>query len=119
MVISTALRFTALNGKIRSCDDGIITPSPTRLISGRAGEKSIEVLKGEEREVPEALLSEPSTFSSAFPSVTDPGIIVTMFEFMLIVISREGENQTRPSRSAEASTGSENIISIFLSPSLF
>ena len=113
---STAFRFAALNGKISSFDAGTMTPLPVNSIDGITGERSSCFLKGEEREAPFLFLSDVSTFSSNGPSGTDTGNMLTMFELMLTDISAAGESQIIPSGSCDASTGSENTISMLLLP---
>jgi len=54
---STALRFAALNGKIRFCEEGRITPLPSSLIPGLTDAKSSFVEKAEVKPVPPEFLT--------------------------------------------------------------
>src|SRR4030042_3193489 len=109
---STALRFTALNGKMRFWDEGRTTPFPISSIEGITGEKSIFVLNAEARGVPLKFFNELSILSSALPSGLETGKMLTIFELILLDISFAPDSQIRPSVSWAGSTGSEKKMSI-------
>ena len=74
--------------------------------------KSSCFTKDEASVMPLLFLTDDSIFRSAFPCSLLTGKMLIIFEFMFIVVSVAGVKLISPSVSCEASTGSENRISI-------
>src|SRR5450759_717412 len=87
---STALRLTALNGKIRFFEEGRITPFPSWTIVGYHDVKSSCFPNDEVRVTPLLFLTVYSTFRTTTPCNLFVGRMLTIFEAMLTVYSAEG-----------------------------